>query len=131
MKTQPPSNNLINALVTVFYTSAIAVQLLVILKVIPYTWVNGGMSDSYEAQAVQSAISLVIIIALCIFVRSIVKQGTAIKKWKLIALYVITFLWVLGLLMQIAGTEFERFVLSFMLLIGVVSHVLLVRKVRA
>jgi len=131
MDTIKTSNTLIKSLVVIFYTSAIVVQLLVILKVIPYDWVNGGMSKSYEIQAIQSIISLVIIIGLLVFVLKIIKQGTLINNWKLKILYLITFFWLLGLVMQLAGTTFERYFLSFVLLLGVASHALLIRQIKA
>jgi membrane-associated HD superfamily phosphohydrolase len=131
MKINNISINTIKWLIAIFYVSALLVQLLVVLKVIPYNWVNGGMSESYQAQLVQSLISLVIISTLFVFVWSLAHQNGKVKRWKLRALYIITILWLLGLFMQIAGTEFERDVLSLSLLLGVMSHGTLVLRIRS
>ena len=131
MKLNNISTNTIKWLIAIFYISALSVQLLVVLKVIPYNWVNGGMSESYESQLVQSLMSLVIISALFVFVWKLARQNGKVKKWKLRALYIITILWLLGLFMQIAGTEFERYFLSLSLLLGVVSHGILAWRIRS
>lgn len=131
MKLNNISTNTIKWLIALFYISALSVQLLVVLKVIPYNWVNGGMSESYESQLVQSLMSLVIISALFVFVWNLARQNGKVKKWKLRALYIITILWLLGFFMQIAGTEFERYFLSLSLLLGVVSHGILAWRIRS
>ena len=131
MKLSNTSVRVLKRLIATFYVSALVVQLLVVLKVIPFDWVNGGMSKTYEIQLVQSLVSLVIISALFRFVWRLLCQDGNVKKWKLRALYAITAFWFLGLLMQIAGTEFERYFLSFSLLLGVVSHGILVSRIRS
>lgn len=131
MKRIAINKSVASLLISIFYGLAAAVQLLVILKVIPYKWVNGGMSGSYETQAIQSAVSIVIIVALYIFVRKIEKMGVAINKRTLWALYVITLFWTLGLFMQMFGTAFERLFLSPLLLLGVISHALLIIRVHS
>jgi len=131
MKISNISMNTIRWLIATFYISALSVQLLVVLKVIPYDWVNGGMSESYESQLVQSLVSLVVISVLFVFVWKLARQNGKVKRWKLRALYIITILWLLGLFMQIAGTEFERYFLSLSLLLGVVSHGILAWRTRS
>jgi len=131
MKISNISMSTIRWLIAAFYISALSVQLLVVLKVIPYDWVNGGMSESYESQLVQSLVSLVIISVLFVFVWKLARQNGKVKRWKLRALYIITILWLLGLFMQIAGTEFERYFLSLSLLLGVVSHGILAWRTRS
>jgi len=131
MKINNISTNTVKWLIAIFYISALSVQLLVVLKVIPYDWVNGGMSESYESQLMQSLVSLVIISALFVFVWNLARQNGKVKRWKLRALYIITILWLLGLFMQIAGTEFERYFLSLSLLLGVVSHGILAWRTRS
>ena len=130
MKISKISKNTIKWLIAIFYVSAQFVQLLVVLKVIPYNWVNGGNSESYESQVVQSLISLVIITVLFVFMCRLARQDGKLKKWKLQALYIITIFWLVGLFMQIAGTEFERYFLSLILLLGVVSHGILAWQIR-
>ena len=130
MKINNISTNTIKWLIAIFYVSALFVQVLVVLKVIPYDWVNGGMSKSYESQLIQSLFSIVIISVLFIFVWRFARQNSKVKKWKLRALYIITLFWLLGFFLQIAGTEFERYFLSLSLLLGFVSHGLLVWRTR-
>ncbi len=130
MKISKISKNTIKWLIAIFYVSALFVQLLVVLKIIPYSWVNGGNSESYESQVMQSLISLVIITVLFVFMCRLARQDGKLKKWKLQALYIITIFWLVGLFMQIAGTEFERYFLSLILLLGVVSHGILAWQTR-
>jgi phosphoglycerol transferase MdoB-like AlkP superfamily enzyme len=116
------------ALVLIFYAAALVVQILVIGKIIPYQWVNGGMSVSYEAQAAQSVVSIVITSLLFLFVWRVAGLAARPKAWRRRVLYAVTAFWVLGLLMQLVGTPFERYVMSCVLLVGVGGHVLLIRK---
>ncbi len=128
MNTKPEIKNLTKSLVVFFYLSAFVIQLLVITKIIPYTWVNGGMSKSYAAQAIQSVISIFIMLVMFGFIWKNIIMPLGFQRWKLKLLYVITIFWALGFIMQIAGTTFERYFLSLFLLIGLVSHAMLVRE---
>jgi hypothetical protein len=129
MQVMKAPKSFIGPMIITFYASAIAVQLLVILKIIPFNWVNGGMSKSYEVQAVQSSISLVALAGLFVFVSKMVKRGASSRK--LTILYVITLFLLVGLTMQLLGTTFERYCLSLLLLLGVISHGLLIRHIRS
>ncbi len=124
-----PVRNILQYPIIFFYISGILFQLLVIFKIIPFQWVNGGLSPSYEAQALQSVVSVIIMALLFLFVWRVMKSNTQPKRWQYNSLRVITVFWVLGLVMQIIGTPFERYVLSFTLLLGVVSHILLIRQI--
>jgi hypothetical protein len=128
MKKTP--KDLIRKLITTFYSLGIAVHLLVIIKVIPYTWVNGGVSESYENQLTQSVTSIVIIAILFGFTRRIASRDAVPKRWQYGALYVIVAFWLIGFIMQILGTSFERYIMSVILLLGVASHILLIRNIR-
>ncbi len=123
------STNTIKQLIVIFYVSALFVQVLVIMKAIPYDWVNGGMSKSYEVQAVQSCISLVVLAGLFVFVLKMLTRGASSRKLRI--LYVITLFLLIGLTMQLLGTTFEQYYLSLLLLLGVVSHGLLIRHIRS
>ncbi len=123
-------NRKIKILICVFYVLSILVQILVLAKVIPYDWVNGRMSESYEAQAVQSIISILIILTIALFCRKILNLKSSPKKWQINTLYVITAFWTIGFIMQLLGTEFERYALSPLLLLGIVSHTLLIKQKR-
>lgn len=130
MKIKNISTNTLRWLIAIFYVSALIIQLLVVLKAIPYDWVNGGMSQSYESQLVQSLVSLVIISLLFTFVWKLVHESDKVKKWKLRVLNLITLFWLIGFFMQLAGTDFERYLLSLCLALGVVSHGILILRIR-
>ncbi len=115
----------IRILVGLFYVIGITVQMLVLSKMIPFNWVNGGMSNSYEVQAFQSSVSIVILSILFVFVTKITKQPeNSFHKQKI--LYVIVLILILGMIMQLFGTAFERYFLSLVLLLGIVAHSLLI-----
>jgi uncharacterized membrane protein len=121
-------NNKIENLINAFYGLSILVQVLVLIKVIPYNWVNGGMSESYRAQALLSMFSIFIILMLAIFCRRILNSELKLKKWQNNVLYIIATLWFIGFIMQLVGTNFERYTLSLLLLLGAISHILLIRS---
>lgn len=110
-----------NKALSVFYALGITVHVLVIAKVIPYTWVNGGRSASYQAQAGQSIVSIVLLGGLYLLVRKIITSATH-NKWHGIILYVLASLWGLGYVMQLLGSQFERFFMSFVLIFGFITH---------
>lgn len=114
----------------VFYASAAVAHVLVIAKIIPYSWVNGGMSDSYQEQMIQSVSSLVVLGLLFLFVRHMSKPKVQVKFWQRLALKLITAFWVIGFMLQLLGTPFERYVLSITLAIGVIGHAQLIRSFR-
>lgn len=124
-------NNIIKPLIIIFYTSALIIQILVILKAIPFSWVNGGISKDYEAQVMQSLISIVVIAVIFNFVIKALNMHGVVSGLRFKALYGITVFWTLGFIMQLAGTFFERYVLSIVLLLGVLSHIKLIRQIHA
>lgn len=124
------SQRTVRILIALFYSLTILIHILIIAKFIPYSWVNGGMSQSYEVQALQSIVSILIVIAIFIYVWIIYAPSKKIKNWQKRILYGITALWGLGLVQQLFGTPFERYVMSIVVVIGFISHILLVRKIR-
>ncbi len=127
-KTSISNNNLGEKLVLSFYAAVIATHLLVIAKIIPYDWVNGGMAKSYDDQAVQSLLSLILAAVLFRFVWKVATTHGAVKLWQQRTLYFITVFWVLGLVMQLFGTTFERYVMSIILLVGIYGHTAVIRS---
>jgi len=106
-----------------FYSLTMALHILVISSVIPFCWVNGGRSDSFESQLPISVVGMVVCIiggAFTIFAgqkkRYLHKRGKSIICWCFVAL------WTFGFFQQLLGTSFEKLVCSFLLLLGVVSH---------
>lgn len=122
-------SNLTKILIDIFYASGALTQVLVIARVIPYTWVNGGMSKTYSAQAPQSLFSLAVICLMYFFIRKIMSNSYKFNTLHKYTLYLITFFWTLGFLMQLLGTSFERYLLSLTLLAGIVGHVMLINGI--
>lgn len=126
MDRRQPTKKSIGLMFALFYGSGLLVHLLVVAKVIPYSWINGGMSPSYEAQAIQSAVSFAVIAALGVLVWGITKRNR-LRTWQKVLLYALAAFWSLGFVMQLLGTPFERYVMSPLLLVGVASHLFLAR----
>ncbi len=64
----------------VFYFLAITVQTLVITKIIPYNWVNGGFSESYDAQLALSINSIVLLVVM--FLLTLIAGNVIKTKFK-------------------------------------------------
>lgn len=100
---------------------------LVIFKKIPYTWINGGRSKSYEAQRKQSIvgiISLIIVIPILLVAGNIITVNFPSIVFSIIniLLWIMVVSLVANTIMQLMGTKFERYVMSiiaFILLICV------------
>lgn len=124
------SQRTVRILIVLFYSLTIFIHILIIARIIPYLWVNGGMSQSYEAQVIQSIVSILIVIAIFIYVWIMFAPNKKIKNWQKRILYGIAALWGLGLVQQLFGTPFERYTMSIVVAVGFISHILLVRKIR-
>ncbi|MDR0851071.1 MAG: hypothetical protein LBN36_01115 [Clostridiales Family XIII bacterium] len=99
------------------------VHLLVLLQVIPFSWINGGNTTSFEAQLPISIVSILVLILLALL---------ALIGSKIIPVKLNTFLTVLLVvvlivkipydlvecLLQFMGTPFERSFLGIVLFIG-------------
>jgi len=124
---QPDSTKL---LINIFYGLCIFVQILVLAKIVPYNWVNGGMSTSYRAQAVQSVVSIAVMGLLYVFCQKLLHHRWC-RKWQVYFVYAVILFWTIGLIMQLLGTHFERYCMSPILLLGVISHILLLKRLRS
>ncbi|MFC5735179.1 hypothetical protein [Cytobacillus gottheilii] len=107
----------------IFYFLTILIHFLIISKSIPFTWVNGGRSESFAEQLPISVINTVVSIIGMVFTLSVgefkqykYKRGITIICWFFVAL------WSFGFIQQLFGTPFERMVISLVLLLGVISH---------
>ena len=105
----------------IFYSLTILIHFLIISKIIPFTWVNGGGSESFAEQLPISVINIVISIIGVVFtliVGSIkqYKRGITVICWFFVVL------WSFGFIQQLFGTPFEKMVVSLVLLIGVISN---------
>ena len=107
----------------IFYSMTILIHFLIISKSIPFTWVNGGRSDSFAEQLPITVINLVISTIGLVFTLIIgrikiykYKRGITFICWFFVAL------WSFGFIQQLFGTIFEKMVCSLILLIGVISN---------
>ncbi|MFZ2501870.1 MAG: hypothetical protein WAW88_04240 [Nocardioides sp.] len=112
-----------------FYSLAVLTHVLVLVRVIPYDWVNGGRSTSYAAQAVQSAVSIVILLGLFAFVWRLMHRSSISRtQWRL--LVALAVLLTIGAVQQLLGTAFERSLMVLVLVAGVAGHSMLARDLR-
>lgn len=109
-------------LISAYYAATIFVHVLIITKVVPYNWVNGGLSENYEAQAIQSIVSIVLLSLMFVFALNVLRTISTAQTWKRRLFYALTAFTVLSLVMQLMGTNFERFVLAPVVLAGLLLH---------
>lgn len=114
-----------------FYIIMIFVHVLVIAQVVPYSWVNGGLSPSYEYQSIQSAISIVFLSIITFYVFDIFMSMPRPKTWKRRLFYTLTSLTGVSLFMQLIGSDFERFVLAPVVLAGFIVHLKFAIKLKS
>lgn len=107
----------------IFYSLTILIHFLIISKSIPFTWVNGGRSESFAEQLPITVINIVISIIGIVFTLIVgrvklykYKRGITVICWFFVVL------WSFGFIQQLFGTPFEKMVCSLVLLIGVISH---------
>ncbi|MBR5637184.1 MAG: hypothetical protein IKW81_09675 [Pseudobutyrivibrio sp.] len=104
----------------------IIVHVLVITGIIPYLWVNGGRSESFEV-AQQTSFSSIIIILISIIITIIASQIIPIKFNKFWGIVISVILIVtlplsfFGIIEQFLGTMFEKCVMSIVTIVGFVA----------
>lgn len=105
----------------------IIVHGLVILKILPHTWINGGRSTSYESQRKQSMLGI-IVLTIAILILLIASNIVTVSIPSILSSIINTILWVMVILlavstvMQLFGTYFEKYLMSiiaFILLVCV------------
>ena len=115
----------------VYYGIVILTHVLILIKFIPYGWVNGGRSASFEAQTQLSYASMVIALIglLYLFLTLKIKALRYHIVFRVFT-WMVTAYWLLGFFMQLLGTPFERYLLSIVVLFGVWIHarIALVKK---
>ncbi|GGA49193.1 hypothetical protein [Psychrobacillus lasiicapitis] len=106
-----------------FYSLTILLHVLIMSSVIPFTWVNGGRSESFAEQLPISVINIVISIIGVVFTLIVgriklykYKRGITVICWFFVVL------WSFGFIQQLFGTPFEKMICSLVLLIGVISN---------
>lgn len=118
----------IQKILITFYGAGISVHVLVLLKIIPFMWVNGGMSKTYEAQAAQSLVSIIVLSLLGWYVFRVSNNRRIAKKLHRGLLSVLVVFLSVGFFAQLYGTSFERYVMSWLLLIGIIAHAKLLQN---
>lgn len=106
-----------------FYSLTMLLHVLIISGVIPFTWVNGGRSDSLATQLPISIINIIICILGVVF--TLVVGGNTLYKHKRgrnVICWFFVVLWSFGFLQQLLGTPFEKMFCSLLLLLGVMSN---------
>ena len=106
-----------------FYSLIFLIQALIISGIIPFTWVNGGRSESIDTQLPLSIINTIISIIGGLF--TLIAGGNILGKYKRVITVICWFfvvLWSFGFIQQLLGTPFEKMICSLLLLLGVISH---------
>lgn len=114
------------SLAFIFYISVFLIHVLVLNGKISFKLVNGGRSKSFKEQQKQSQVSILIVVIFFLYVLSTMLfpsfRGTIVF---LVITSLLVLLWLLGTLMQLLGTKFEKRVVVWINLIGLCSHILL------
>jgi hypothetical protein len=106
-----------------FYSLTILIHVLIISEIIPFTWVNGGRSETFAAQFPLSIISATIAIIGGVFTYVVGRNtGTKYKRGITAILWFFVILWTIGFIQQLLGTPFEKLVCSFIVLLGIISN---------
>jgi hypothetical protein len=111
-------------LAILFYILVVLVHVLIIKKVIPHTLISGGRIASFEKQAKISRSSIFIAL-LGLFFVLLGYLSPSIRKTLIYSIlaFILSAFWIFSLVMQLLGTKFERYVMSMVVLLGVLSHV--------
>ncbi|OXT15809.1 hypothetical protein B9K06_18670 [Bacillus sp. OG2] len=107
----------------IFYSLTICIHFLIISKSIPFTWVNGGRSESFAEQIPISVINVGVSIIGLIF--TLLAGRVKLYKYKrgiTVICWFFVVLWSFGFIQQLLGTPFEKMVCSIVLLLGVISN---------
>jgi hypothetical protein len=106
-----------------FYSLTVFIHVLIISGIIPFTWVNGGRSETFATQFPISMISMIIAFIGGVFILVVGRNKVAKYKRGITSiLWFFVVFWSFGFIQQLLGTTFEKMVCSFILLLGVISH---------
>ncbi len=111
-----------------FYMIVLFIHILIIAKVIPYNLINGGRSESYDAQLQLSIanIGITFIGFLYVFTNQKFQQIQKSRVFQVLRWLLVPF-WGFSLILQFLGTTFEIFVMSPIIMFGLYVHVKLAR----
>lgn len=109
----------------------IIIHTLVIMKVMPFTWIGGGRSESFEIAKQSSTLSIIILMA-GIFISLWACGIIPIKKFKMVLSVILWISFVfacLGAILQFLGTPFEKVFTSILCIINaIVTYRLAIEK---
>lgn len=106
----------------------IFVHILLICQIIPYTWLNGGRSLSFDA-AKSTSSSSIIIIAVDILITLAASQLIPVRFSRFFGKVLTVFLVVMlplsfmGIILQLFGSPFEKCIMSLVTLVGFCADV--------
>ena len=101
----------------------IIVHILVITGILPYLWVNGGRSESFQ-EAQSTSFSSIVITLISVIITLIASQIIPIKLNKIMGIIISAFLIItlplafVGIIEQFLGTIFEKCIMSVITIIG-------------
>ncbi len=101
----------------------IIIHLLVILQIMPYTWINGGRSASFEAASQASLVSIAILLIFS-FIYLWAGQIIRITKFKRLLTVILWLMFAyacLGIVMQFLGTPFEKAVTGVLCILNALA----------
>ena len=91
--------------------------------ILPYNWINGGRSISYQA-AFQTSLSSIIAILISILITLIASKIIPLRLNKFWTILLIIWLWIgipldmIGIAQQFLGTTFEKSCMSIVTILG-------------
>lgn len=106
----------------------ILLHILVITGILPFTWVNGGRTETFSEACVISTSALIMTIVI-IVIALIASKIIPIKLNKYIGIALSVFLIItlpltlVGVIQQFLGTIFEKCVTSIIMIIGLIAHI--------
>ncbi|QLY40733.1 hypothetical protein HF295_07665 [Hujiaoplasma nucleasis] len=106
-----------------FYSLVILIHVLIMTKKVSYLKVNGGRSKSFADQYKLSVSSTIIALLGLLYILLTQLNHAMISHWLYISITaLLTLLWIFGLIMQLLGTKFEKTVMIWINLLGVLVH---------
>lgn len=107
----------------IFYSLTISIHVLIINGIIPFTWVNGGRSESFATQLPISIINIITSIIGGVFTLIVGRNILYTYKRRITVIcWFFVILWSFGFIQQLFGTPFEKTVCSLILFLGVISN---------
>lgn len=135
MKKENENNTKVVGLIAIFANLSITVmEVLVLLKVLPYDIIGGGQLESYEKAAVLAGFSIVVQVFLmyCIAVASNILSHKRFQKVAGVILRVFIVYFAINIVMNLMGkTWFEKIYGSVICLVQIVCFTVIVRRQKA